>query len=808
MRKDVTWRAVERMYFMGNVRSISTAIAFALAVATSTGVAHSEIRRAPAPSWVTPIGVTAAPSPLQGNSASDLVSKDVDARVRWLVHDVQDRFVDQQQESFVHLAYVVRDPSDVQNGSELEATYDPSFERLTLHYVWVHRDGRRIDALREAEIREVSGENDREQFQYDEVKNVVIVLRDVRPLDVIEWAYSTRGQNPAVRGHVLSEPRLARDAAVQRLHVRLIAPTIKHPRHRTHGGAREPEISVVGELTEYRWDEKRVAAVEDEGDTPDWYVPEPWAEISDFATWSDVAAWALPLYIVTEPLPTELDRLVGRWAKLPSSTEKLFAAVRFVQEDLRYLGMEIGPHSLVPHSPNQTFERRFGDCKDKTLLLVTILRKLGISAFPALVSSRDGRTLPERLPSPYAFDHVITKVVLDGESYWFDPTIALERGNLRAHRYCDYEHALVIAEDTKALEPLARERPERPFSEVEEHYELGDLDTPGTLTVRTTLRGERADEFRARYQRLSRNQLRRDYLNFFAKRFEEVEALSDPVVTDDEGANVVRIEERYRLGSGLRGDAMVLSAWSFSELLEVPDVVLRKSPLKLRYPFVGEHRILLDYSTRPDFELPSISDEDAELRFEAYGHESPDRKHAEITYRVESLSDSVPPERVKAHLALTRRIDAKLDVALERPPVPQADDHLVADQLARHWLWVGAGLTILISFGIYRARTKQRRANSLEFDLGESASRPLAVPTVEAAKSHARDLRCDCRRVWTVELDRTDYVRFDGKRLFAVGLYCEGCEVRTSRYYVCEDSEPSESSESSASVPSPSSNGS
>jgi hypothetical protein len=802
---------MDPMESMVKVRSIVMGISAALVVATSSGAARSEIRRAPTPSWVTPISVPIASSAAPGRVPSDAATQDVDGRVRLLVHDVQDRFVDDEQEAFVHLAYAVRDPSDVQNGSELEATYDPSFERLTLHYVWVHREGRRIDALRRAEIREVSGENDREQFQYDEVKNVVVVLRDVRPHDVIEWAYSTRGQNPAVRGHVLSEPRLARDSAVQRLHVRLIAPTERHPRHRTHGTAREPEIRIAGEFTEFRWDQTRVSAVEDEGDTPDWYVPEPWVEVTDFASWAEVSAWALPLYVVTEPLPSELERLIEQWSKLPSSAERVFAAVRFVQEGLRYLGMEIGPHSLVPHSPNQTFERRFGDCKDKTLLLVTILRKLGISAFPALVSSRDGRTLPERLPSPYAFDHVITKVVLDGQSYWFDPTIALERGDLQAHRYCDYEQALVIAEDTKSLEPLARARIERPFSEVEEHYELGDLNAPCTLTVKTTLRDERADEFRARYQRLSRTQLRRDYLNFFAKRFDDVEALSDPVVLDDEGTNVIRIEERYRLGTGLRGEAMILSAWSFSELLEVPDVVLRKSPLKLRYPFVGEHRILLDYSTRPDFDLPRFSEADEGLRFEVHGREHPDGHHAEITYRIESLSDSVPPERVKAHLALTRRIDAKLDVPLDRPPAAQSEGDLAWSPRARYWWWVGAGLLTLVALGLYRRRGYRRRTPASSFVPGESASSPLVVPTVDAAKSHARGLRCECGHVMTVEPDRTDYVRFDGKRLFAVGLYCDGCEAKTSRYYACEDSESTTSSapsESSSSVPAPSSNGS
>jgi hypothetical protein len=812
MRNDGFSQALDPLNVMRKVQRLVFGISFALVISTYPRPARSEIRRAAPSRWVTNVSVPSLSSVVSGPPSIGNPSSEAEGRVRLLVHDVQDRFAENEQEAFVHLAYVVRDPTDVQNGSELELNYDPSFESLTLHYVWIHRAGQRIDALRQAELREVSGENDREQFQYDEEKKLVIVLRDVRPLDVIEWAYTTRGQNPAVRGHVLSEPRLARDAAVQRLHVRVVVPTEKRSRHRTHSGAREPEITVVGDFTEYRWDATQVPAIDDEGDTPDWYLPEPWAEVTDFASWSEVAAWALPLYAVTEPLPSELERLIEQWSKLASNSEKVFAAVRFVQEELRYLGMEIGPHSLIPHSPKQTFDRRFGDCKDKTLLLVTILRRLHIEAFPALVSSREGRALPERLPSPYAFDHVITKVVLERETYWFDPTIASERGDLQAHRYCDYEHALVVAEGTLALEPLSRERLVQPFSEVEERYELGDPGQPCALTVKTTLRGGRADEFRARYQRLSRSQLRRDYLNFFAKRFDQVEATSDPTVADDEGTNVIRIEERYRIGGPFIDETMLLSAWSFSELLDVPSVVLRKSPLKVRYPFVAEHRILLDYSTRPHFELPNVSESDETLRFRVSGHETSDRHFAEITYRIESLADSVSPERVKPHLALKRRIDANMDIALERPSA-MAHNTILPNPLARPWIWMSAGLLLLLALGLNRKRFMRRNATSWIAEPGESASLPLIVSGIEAAKSHALGLRCRCRRVLVLEPDRSNYVRFDGRRLFAVGLICNVCQTKTSRYYSCDESEPSrsatsESSSSSTSASAPSSDGS
>ncbi len=67
--------------------------------------------------------------------------------------------------------------------------------------------------------------------------------------------------------------------------------------------------------------------------------------------------------------------------------EKIAAVLNFVQEEVRYLGFESGLGSYKPFAPNQVFEQRYGDCKDKSLLMVTMLRKMGIEAYPVLVNT-------------------------------------------------------------------------------------------------------------------------------------------------------------------------------------------------------------------------------------------------------------------------------------------------------------------------------------------------------------------------------------------------------------------------------------
>lgn len=642
---------------------------------------------------------------------------------RFLVHDEQQRIGRKGAASFVHIAYVVDKPSDVQYGSELEAHYYPQFEQLTLHFARIHREDKTIDALQSADVRRLHLESDRENFMYDEGEDIVAVLKDVRRGDAIEWAYSIDGQNPAVLGRVLSMPRLAFAASVKSSLFRLLTPTDARVNYRLHGLNRSPSIVKTGPFTEYRWEQSGVLAVEDEGDTPEWFVAEPWVEFTDFSNWAEVSAWALPLYAEPKTLPTELEKYVIKWQQIGSDTQKLSTVLRFVQDELRYLGMEIGPHSLVPHPPAQTFEQRFGDCKDKTLLLVTILHRLGIAAVPALVASREGRLLSERLPSPYAFDHVIAKVTLGNEVYWLDPTVSSARSDLKSHRYSDFHFALPIAADTQALEPLTAAPLTKPLSEVEEEYELGHLDGQASLTVSTRLRGPRADEFRSRYEQRSFFDFKRDYINFFAKRFEVIEYLSDPTVFDDEASNEVAIVERYRIHHPFDCGELRLSPWSFDDLLALPEVVRRTSPLGVEFPYLGEHRIVLLFSVAPEFELPNFEEHDAVLRFSAHGIAPKGGRRATVSFTLETATDSIPIAQVPTHLALRRRLNARSGVRLLQPG-RIAKPGTVANSVSTkpRYMVLGATLTPLLLAGYYGVRVLRRRKRNLEASIAGSTS--------------------------------------------------------------------------------------
>ncbi|MBS1839235.1 MAG: DUF3857 domain-containing protein [Acidobacteria bacterium] len=101
--------------------------------------------------------------------------------------------------------------------------------------------------------------------------------------------------------------------------------------------------------------------------------------------------------------------------------EKLSAILEYLSKEIRYTGVEFDEASMAPHSPAETLKRKYGDCKDKSTLLVALLRTAGIPAYVALLNAGDREDIPESLPGMGQFDHAIVYVP-GTPQYWIDAT--------------------------------------------------------------------------------------------------------------------------------------------------------------------------------------------------------------------------------------------------------------------------------------------------------------------------------------------------------------------------------------------------
>src|ERR1017187_3907048 len=165
--------------------------------------------------------------------------------------------------------------------------------------------------------------------------------------------------------------------------------------------------------------------------------------------WRAIGQWVAKLEANRpDPSPEITAQTQSLIAGAPDFYTKLSRITEYVQKNIRYFIVMRGIGGLPANHAADIFRNRYGDCKDKTTLLISMLQVAGIHAFYVPVDHRRGVVDPEN-PSLMG-DHMITAIEIppdvqdprlmaivkakDGKRYLiFDPTD--ERtpvGNLRS----------------------------------------------------------------------------------------------------------------------------------------------------------------------------------------------------------------------------------------------------------------------------------------------------------------------------------------------------------------------------------------
>ena len=103
---------------------------------------------------------------------------------------------------------------------------------------------------------------------------------------------------------------------------------------------------------------------------------------------------------------------------------RLERLVDFARAQVRYVAVEVGIGGYRPTPSEETLDRRWGDCKDKSFLLMDLLQYAEIEAYPALVRLDDDGRIRTDFPTPYGFNHLIVAVPVDGLAITDDDPVA------------------------------------------------------------------------------------------------------------------------------------------------------------------------------------------------------------------------------------------------------------------------------------------------------------------------------------------------------------------------------------------------
>ena len=592
----------------------------------------------------------------------------------------------------------------VQNGSRIELDFDPSYQTITIHHLRIVRGGQVIDRMDPGQFRVLHREEDMSSYLYDGSLSVVVDLKDVRVGDIIDHAVTLTGWNPADEGRFHRSLYMAYSAPVARLHTRFVVPAGRQPVFKRAAFTDEPEVRTTALGTETVWDLGPVPCLHVDDGAPAWFEPYPTLEVSEFPTFEDLRAWALRQFNVDRAVRGALADRVAAIRALPDEAARIDSAVHLVQRELRYLGLEDGISAYRPHPPMKVFDQRFGDCKDKSLLLATMLQAAGIKAWPALVNTRTGPNLAGHLPRPGLFDHCITVVEHGSDTLWVDPTYTHNHGRGRDRYTPDYGLALVVAEGFSGLTRLQVN--DTGIVEVVERIVLDTLGGGGDLVVTTTYGGRRADGTRADLAGQSIQEVSRNYTNYYAGIYGPCDMVEPLQVRDDPVANHITTVEHYRIRQAwdttVDGRSLLFTAQAYTvrDHQASPGTADRTAPFGLGEPFRVHHRIELRLPSEWALEPGTVEHEGHGIAYRRVVERAGEREVV-IDYTFSSTLRSVEASEARDLQDLQDRIGEGL--AYEFSQVIDGDDAGTGDAWGK-WIFLAfsAGVSLFGAMRLHR----------------------------------------------------------------------------------------------------------
>lgn len=319
-----------------------------------------------------------------------------------------------------------------ENGDEhavWQEGYDDKFTAIrsvdaTLYDAW----GKKIRSLKKAEISDVSGagsslaDDNRvkmHNFHYKVYPYTVeyeVEIRQDQLMFIPSW-----------------QPVEDENFTVEKSVFEIVCPGDYNVRYKAYHYDKEPVINGTKEKT-YHWEVNNIAAVKDEYASPEWQKITPTVvagatnfEISGFkgnmSDWKEFGKFVYSLKQNRDKLPADVKATVHQLTdKEPDVKKKIEALYNYMQQNTRYISIQLGIGGWQPFDAEYVAQKKYGDCKALTNFMFSLLKEAGIRSVYTLVKAGyNRRYIHEEFPAQQ-FNHVILSVPLQKDTTWLECT--------------------------------------------------------------------------------------------------------------------------------------------------------------------------------------------------------------------------------------------------------------------------------------------------------------------------------------------------------------------------------------------------
>lgn len=577
-----------------------------------------------------------------------------------------------KQESYYRFVQKITENVGIQSSSNINVVYDPLYQKLVFHTITIIRGDEVIKKLNPSEFQVLRRELNAENHLYDGSLSAMTNLSDVRVNDIIDYSYSIIGFNPIHDGKYSNSFFLNDNVPMGKINIGLLSNNDLN--FKLINSDVLPEISNKNGMKFYQWNIVNPVKTEYEEATPTWKISHPLLVVSDYSTWEEVVDWGVKTYRTDEKLNADLQKKIDDIDNEYSTDgEKIKAILDFVQNEIRYLGFEYGIGSYKPNSPNQVFQQRYGDCKDKSLLMVSMLNGIGVEAYPMLLNTGLKHTIKDLLPSPIFFDHCVVKVTgYEDYDFYYDPTSTNQGGTFLNTHFPNFENGLVLKPETKTMEEITSS-----FSNLittNEEYILEEVGKGATYKIATTYSDVEADRMRNYFKNNSLKSINKEYENYYSNYYYNIKSKNAPTFKDDSAKNEFTIFEEYHIDSLWQPMEMKKNYISANfipttllDLLYIPTKDDRNNEVEVVYPVARQHNIKIklpqawEVTNEKDFVSSDIFYYDWEVDYNKR------QKEINIKYYLKTQKPSIEPSEFNQYKRDIDKLDQTVGYSLFIP---------------------------------------------------------------------------------------------------------------------------------------------
>lgn len=294
------------------------------------------------------------------------------------------------------------------------------------------------------------------------------------------------------------EPQSYEDLSVERSSYTFVSPASYVLRYKAFNYTNEPVAKTEGGKKIMTWEVNNLAAIIRPFASPAWHELTPTVLFAptefqmegykgNASSWEEFGKFFLSLNKDRDQLPPVVAQKVQSLTTgLTDPKEKINALYSFLQQNTRYISVQLGIGGFQPFDAAYVAQKGYGDCKALSNYMYSLLKAAGIKSYHALINggrSFDAKSLVEDLPSTQ-FNHMVLFVPLAKDTVWLECTSQDESAGYSGS-FTGNRKALAITEAGGKLVSTPRYTA---ATNTQLRFLKGSIDEEGNLTLNVATR--------------------------------------------------------------------------------------------------------------------------------------------------------------------------------------------------------------------------------------------------------------------------------------------------------------------------------